>query len=323
MDEPTANGSVLPQLGSEPFLTDAGLETYLIFHRDIELPEFASFDLLKDEAGVEELRRYYRPFLELAAEHGLGFVLESPTWRANPDWGATIGYDDQGLADANRRAVALMEELRDAAPDGGGPIVISGNVGPRGDGYVPGETMTPEQAEEFHSAQIGVLAEAGVDLVSALTINYVEEAIGVARAGREKGVPVAISFTVETDGRVATGQSIGEAIDQVDADPGSDVAYYMLNCAHPTHFEHELDAGAAWAERIAGLRANASTLSHAELDAAVELDDGDALDLAGRYARLREAMPRLNVLGGCCGTDYSHVAEICAAVTASDDEGRD
>jgi S-methylmethionine-dependent homocysteine/selenocysteine methylase len=306
----------LPSLDGGLFLTDGGLETFLIFHRDLDLPEFAAFDLLKDEAGREELRGYYGPFLDLAVDSGFGFVLESPTWRANPRWGAAIGYDEPALANANREAVRLMNELRRAA-GGDRPILISGCVGPHDDGYSPSEVLDASEAHAYHASQIGTFAETSVDLVTAVTMTYVEEAIGIARAATDLDVPVVISFTVETDGRLPSGQALGEAIEQVDADAESEVAYFMINCAHPTHFEPVLTIGEPWLERVQGLRANASRMSHAELDEATELDAGDPEDLAGRYASLREHLPNLNIVGGCCGTDYRHVAEICAAFRGS------
>ena len=304
----------LPQLDGEIFLTDGGIETFLIFDRGLDLPEFAAFDLLKDDAGRRELRDYFERYLTLAEERGTGFVLESPTWRANPRWGEAIGYSAEEVAAANRKAIELMHELRDAHA-GAGAIVISGCVGPHDDGYSPGELLTADEAAEYHSAQVRALADAGVDQVTAVTMTYVDEGLGVARAAKEAGVPAVISFTVETDGRLPSGQALGEAIELVDADPGTDVAYFMINCAHPTHFDDVIEAGGPWLERVRGLRANASTMSHAELDEAEELDAGDPVDLGERYAALRERMPQLNVLGGCCGTDHRHVRAISEAVT--------
>ena len=309
----------LSPLDGSLFLTDGGLETFLIFHRGLDLPEFAAFDLLKDEVGREELRDYYRPFLDLAAENGVGFILESPTWRANPRWGAAIGYDEPSLASANRDAIRLMEELRESA-EGDRPILISGCIGPHDDGYSPSELLDAPEARSYHAFQVGTFSEASVDLVTAVTMTYVEEAIGIARAATELDVPAVISFTVETDGRLPSGQPLGEAIEQVDADTESEVAYFMVNCAHPTHFASVLNEGGAWLPRIQGLRANASRMSHAELDEATELDDGDPEDLAARYAAIREQLPRLNVLGGCCGTDHRHVSQICSAVIESSAE---
>jgi S-methylmethionine-dependent homocysteine/selenocysteine methylase len=299
---------MLPQLsGDRLYITDGGLETTLIFHLGLDLPDFAAFDLLRDETGAEALRRYYEPYLAVAREHGTGIVLDSATWRASRDWGERLGYSPEELADANRRAVALTEELRASAPDV--PAVLNGVVGPRGDGYVVGEAMTVEEAEDYHGEQIGTFAGTAADMVSAITMTYADEAIGIARAARAADLPAAISFTVETDGRLPSGQPLGEAIEEVDAE--SPPAYFMVNCAHPTHFAGVFDG--PWRERIVGIRANASRMSHEELDAATELDDGDPDELAAQYVQLREALPNANVLGGCCGTDERHVAAIAAA----------
>jgi S-methylmethionine-dependent homocysteine/selenocysteine methylase len=307
----TIRRTELPQLKGDLFLTDGGLETTLIFHRGLDLPEFAAFDLLKDEEGIEELRRYYVSYLELAKDHDAGFVLESPTWRASPRWAEAIGYSADELDEANRRAIALMAELRDRYESDVSPIVISGNIGPQDDGYDPKQKLSADQAADYHSTQIATFADTEADMVTALTMTYVDEAIGVTRAARQAGLPVAISFTLETDGRLPSGRLLGEAIEETDAATDSGPAYYMINCAHPTHFEDALAADEPWSRRIRGLRANASTRSHAELDEATELDDGDPEDLGVRYSQLREQLPELNVLGGCCGTDDRHVAQIC------------
>jgi S-methylmethionine-dependent homocysteine/selenocysteine methylase len=308
----------LPQLDGDLFLTDGGLETTLVFHQGIDLPEFAAFDLLKDDEGTDALRRYFEPYTALARKHGAGFVLESPTWRANPRWAAEIGYSEEELDRMNRKAIALMEEIRAENESEGAPYVISGCVGPQDDGYDPQQKLSADEARDYHATQIGTFADTAADMVTAITMTYADEAIGVARAASEAGLPVAISFTLETDGHLPSGQSLGEAIDQVDAETGGAPAYYMINCAHPTHFDHVLGEsdGNRWRARILGLRANASTKSHAELDEATELDDGDPADLGARYAALRSSLPELTVLGGCCGTDHRHVTEICAAWSA-------
>jgi len=303
----------LPQLGGDLFLTDGGLETVLIFQEGLDLPAFAAFDLLKDEQGVETLRRYYDPYLALAREHGAGFVLEAPTWRANPRWAAEIGYSEAELERLNRKAIALMEEIRAANEPAPAPVVISGCIGPHDDGYDPEVTLSAAAAQDYHSTQVGTFGDTAADLVTAITMTYPDEAIGIVRAAGEAGLPAVISFTVETDGRLPNGQSLGEAIEQVDGETAGAPAYYMINCAHPTHFDDALEVDAAWVERVRGLRANASTRSHAELDEATELDDGDPADLGARYAGLRDRLPRLSVLGGCCGTDHRHVAAISAA----------
>jgi homocysteine S-methyltransferase len=305
---------VLPQLDSPaPFIADGGLETTLIFRQGIELPEFAAFTLLADEAGREALRAYFRPYLELARERGLGIVLDTPTWRANPDWGAKLGYDAAALAQANRAAVELVREVGDEAQTGH-PVIVAGGVGPRGDGYVAGERMTAPQAAAYHAPQLQAFADAGADVASALTLAYAEEAVGYVQAATAAGLPAVASFTVELDGRLPSGQPLRAAIEQVDAATDGAAAYYMVNCAHPTHFAPALEEPGAWRERIRGVRANASARSHEQLDADETLDEGDPLELAARYAELRERLPWLAVLGGCCGTDERHVAAICDAV---------
>jgi len=301
---------VVPQFDRDTFLTDGGLETDLIFNRGIDLPEFAAFDLLKDEEGKAALREYYEPYIGLAREHGMGFIYGTPTWRASPDWGEQIGYSLEQLEEVNRTGVSLGSELRAQAGDDV-TVLISGVVGPQGDGYSPDSLMTAAEAQKYHAWQIGVFADAGVDTVDAMTITYPDEAIGIVKAASEAGLPVCISFTVETDGRLPNGDSLAEAITLVEEATDGAAAYFMLNCAHPTHFDAvAADLSDEIRERIRGIRANASTMSHAELDEAEELDDGDPEDLAERYVGLRSALPNLTVLGGCCGTDLRHVRAI-------------
>ena len=297
----------LPQLGDATFLTDGGLETTLIFRDGHDLPYFAAYDLLTRNGGEDALRRYFEPYVRIALARGVGIVLETPTWRASPDWAARMGHSGDRLEALNRRAVELLHELRDELETEATPIVVSGCVGPRGDGYVVGETMTADEAANYHGAQIRSFAEAGVDLVTAITMTYTGEALGIVRAAQAVDLPVVISFTVETDGRLPSGQPLGEAIDELDARSAGAAAYFMLNCAHPSHFYDVLEPGSEWTDRIRGLRANASRLSHAELDEAEQLDMGDPEELAHAYVALRERLPRLTVLGGCCGTDHRHV----------------
>lgn len=305
----------LPQLKDRLFVTDGGLETTLIFHEGLNLPCFASFDLLKDEAGWATLHRYFAAYAGIALTHGAGLVLETPTWRANSDWGAKLGYDAAALADANRKSVGLLLEVRERFEAPATPVVISGNLGPRGDGYQPSTRMTAAEARAYHAPQIETFAQTDADMVAAFTMNYVEEAAGIVRAAEAAGMPVAISFTLETDGRLPSGDSLEQAITRTDTETGGYAAYYMINCAHPTHFGDAIDAGAGWANRIRGLRANASKRSHKELDESPDLDAGDPVELGRQYRNLGSALPRMSVVGGCCGTDHRHVAEICRALS--------
>jgi S-methylmethionine-dependent homocysteine/selenocysteine methylase len=308
--------TTLPQLaGDRVFMTDGGLETWLVFERGLELPAFASFPLLDDPDGRAALRDYFAPYLAAAREQGAGFLLDTATWRSNPDWGAQLGYSAADLDRVNRDAVAFAQELRAEAGDGPEPILVAGVIGPRGDGYQADTMMSAAEAESYHAGQARALADA--DFIAAVTMTYAEEAIGIARAAAAVGLPAAISFTVETDGRLPSGQPLGDAIEQVDAETLSSPAYYMVNCAHPSHFAAVVAEGGAWRDRIVGLRANASAKSHAELDEATELDPGDPDELAAGCAALRTALPGVTVLGGCCGTDERHVAAVAAAWAAA------
>jgi S-methylmethionine-dependent homocysteine/selenocysteine methylase len=302
----------LPQLDGELFLTDGGMETWLIYSAGFDLPQFAAFPLLDDPRGVIALRAYFAPYVGLARANDVGLVLDAPTWRASSHWGGLLGYGAEELADFNRRAVGLLEGIR--ADAGDVRIVIGGCVGPCDDAYAPSEQVSADEAESYHRPQIETFAQTAADFVNALTLTYANEAIGIARAAQAAQLPVAISFTVETDGRLPSGQPLGQAIEDVDAATDGSVAYFMVNCAHPTHFADVLRDEGAWRERVVGVRANASTKSHAELDASDELDAGDPDELARHYPRLRERLPNLRVAGGCCGTDDGHIAAIYAAL---------
>ena len=303
----------LPQLGTGLYLTDGGIETTLIFHEGLELPDFAAFHLLQTKNGENALRKYFRAYAEIAKRFGLGLILESATWRASRDWGTRLGYTPEALADINRKAIQMLVELRKEFENEQTKVVISGCFGPRGDGYVPGNIMTVQEAETYHWDQVKTFANSAADMVCAITMNYVEEAIGITRAARRANMPVVISFTVETDGNLPTGQSLKSVIGQVDGATSGYPAYYMINCAHPTHFEHVLAGGGQWLERIRGLRANASHRSHAELNEAPDLDMGNPVELGMQYAHLAKQLSHLNVMGGCCGTDHRHVEQIAGA----------
>ncbi|MFN8490762.1 MAG: homocysteine S-methyltransferase family protein [Caldilineaceae bacterium] len=303
----------LPQLGGELFLTDGGLETTLIFHEGWSLPDFAAFHLLQEPGGEAALRNYFLTYAAIAHRFKAGLILESVTWRASADWGTRLGYSREALANANRKAIHLLEGVRREVENAQTKVVISGCIGPRGDGYIPTHVMSAQAAKAYHAEQIDAFAETAADMVCALTLNYAEEAIGIARAAEHAGMPVAISFTVEADGKLPSGQNLKAAIEQVDEATAGYPCYYMINCAHPSHFDHVLAMDEAFIQRIQGLRANASRMSHAELNEAPELDAGDPVALGQEYAELKQRLPRLNVIGGCCGTDHRHVEQMAQA----------
>lgn len=290
-------------------LTDGGLETTLIFHQGLDLPDFAAFPLLDDEQGRAALLTYWAPYLELARETGAHFLVDTVTWRANADWGARLGYDAGALRDVNTEAVQFARELAAGLP----AASVNGVLGPRGDGYVVGHEMGADEAAAYHRPQVAALAEAGADQVALLTLTYVAEAVGFVRAAKDVGIDCVASFTVETDGRLPSGVTLRDAVQVVDHETDGSAVGFMVNCAHPDHVSSAFDDG-DWVRRVVGFRGNASRMSHAELDTAEELDAGDPDELARAYAALLQRMPAVDVVGGCCGTDDRHVRAIAATV---------
>jgi len=295
------------------YLSHMGVETDLIFNRGIDLPNFSLFPKLETEEGRALLRSYAEAQISIAAENGLGAMLETATWMANADRAAPLGYDSMALDRVNRAAAALLADLRETSC---AHVLISGQVGPRDDAYAPAEQMDPETARAYHAPQIRSLAQAGADMVGGFTLAYVSEAAGIAAAAREAGIPVAISFTVETDGNLPDGTALAEAIRTCDRLTDAWPAYYLLNCAHPEHFGKVL-CEAVGTGRFKGMVVNASRCSHAELDAAEELDAGNPPELGGQLKDIARAHPSLQVFGGCCGTDARHLREIARSLAAA------
>ena len=299
------------KINSTHFVTDGGLETDLIFNKKIDLPHFAAFTLVDSPEHQKVLGDYYKSYMEIAKKHHAGFILESPTWRANPDWAFKLGYSHEELIKVNEKAISQLKSLREGYNKDIDTILISGQIGPRGDGYQVSETMTEKEAKEYHSIQIKAFKNAGVDLVTGITMTYTDEALGIINAAKVFDLPVVISFTLETDGKLPSGETLEDAILKLDRLTKNYPFYYMVNCAHPSHFIETIKNDSPWKARIKGVRANASCKSHAELDEATELDVGNKEELANYHVLLREYLPELTIFGGCCGTDDSHVAIIC------------
>jgi len=306
----------LPQLGSRMFLTDGGMETTLIFLQGIELPEFSAITLMDSPEGLQTAKNYFQTYLQMAQDFGTGFILESVTWRGSSDWAAPLGYSSKQLEQLNRKAIRMLHDLLTQYEASETPIVISGCVGPRGDAYDASDALTANVAQHYHAKQIRIFREENADLVTALTLTSADEAIGITRAAQAENIPVVISFTLETDGRLPNGQPLADAIEKVDAATGKGPAYFMINCAHPSHFIETLRGNHRSFARIRGIRANASCKSHAELDEATELDWGDPYELGLFYLDLQQLLPQLTVIGGCCGTDHRHVEAMGKALLA-------
>ena len=289
------------------FLSDGGLETYMIFDKGYDLPCFSAAVLLDTASGQNDLTEYYNRYVDIARRSKRGFILDAPTWRAGMAWAGPLGQTISEVMETNKRAVDFVSNIRALNETDDLPILINGLVGPAGDAYAPDERLNAQDALLIHAPQIHALGRAGVDMISAMTLTHAEEAIGIVQAAQEIDVPVVIAFTLETDGRLPSGQPLNEAIAQVDAATANGPIYYMINCAHPDHFQDVLGARASWLSRIGGIRSNASRMSHAELDEAEVLDDGNPVELGQLNAKLLTLLPNIRVIGGCCGTDHRHV----------------
>jgi S-methylmethionine-dependent homocysteine/selenocysteine methylase len=294
----------LPQLGNTVFACYTGMDTDLLYNQGIDLPGFASYPLLANPEHKSLLRGYYSRLVDLAQEQNVGVILDSVTWVANRDRGAALGYTPEDLRKFNIEAVELIASVRNEKEYM--PTVLCGQVGPRGDGYAPSDQMTTQEAEDYHSEQIETYSNTEVDLVSGFTICYPEEASGIVKAAKNHDLPVAIAFTVETDGRLPTGVPLKEAIEQVDSETNHSAQYFLVNCAHPDHFVNVF-SDSPWMQRLRGVVANASRCSHAELEVSEKLDDGDPEELGMQVGGLRKRHPHFNILGGCCGSDLRHM----------------
>lgn len=301
---------LLPHETEQRFLIFAATGTDLIFNRGVDLPGFASFPLVEDPKAQPIIADQMRDLMNVAAEAGLGCIIDTLTWMANRDRAAPLGYTADRLAALNRKAVDLMCDLRNEAVRD--DVLVALCIGPSRDPYAKLEPMSVDAARAYHATQIGAVADAGIDLVNAYTFNQVDEAAGAALAARDCGVPIALSFVVETDGCLNNGTGLEEAIDRVDTLTDGAASYYMVNCAHPDHFSHGLTGH----PRLKGMAVNASRCSHAELDDATELDDGDPEELAAEVARLVQKYPEISVVGGCCGSDFRHMKEMAVAITS-------
>jgi len=308
--------SALPNETNRLFLTDGGTETWLIHKRGLELPYFSSFHLLNDARATEEIRSYYRSFADIAVEHGTAFIFDSLTYRASTDWGELLGYSAGALAEMNLMALELYREVAHESGLADSDAIISGCIGPKGDAYEQNAALAADGAQEYHQVQVDTFKSGDVDIVTALSLSSSQEAIGIVRAAQAAGLQSAISFMVEKDHCLQSGESLQTAIETVDRATGAAAAYFMVNCAHPIDFGPALTDG-KWVSRVHGIRANSSKQEHSLLNTLGHLDEGNPEELAGEYASLKSRYPDMNVFGGCCGTDFTHVRQISSALQST------
>lgn len=288
-------------------ITDGGLETTLIYKYNIELPYFSCINLLKTDSGRNIIYNCLLNYVNISEKYNVNIIIETPTWRCSKKWSKLLNCENSDIEKINREAVNIVKSIK----KNNKKIIISGNIGPIDDGYVISNKLTIEELKEYHSEQIYILANENVDIISAFTINYVEEAIGITLVCKDINIPLVISFTLNIDGKLPSGMTLEDSIKYIDKYTNYYPMYYMINCAHPKHFISLFkDNNSDWIKRIKGIRSNASDKSHEELNNSKKLDIGNIVELSNYCKNIRKENKHINIFGGCCGTDENHVEEI-------------
>lgn len=311
-----------PRLEGKFYLTEGGTETEVLYKWGFELPEFAMFPLLDDPKADDVIRNMFRRYLDVAAEQNTGVLLNGHDYRASPDWGAKLGYSDEGLREMQRRTIQFLDEMRAEYADRVSDVYIAACIGPRGDAYGTGGEITADEAEDYHSVQMQNLDGTAADMAVAATFNNVPEAIGVIRAASGVGMPIGVSLTLTPEGRLRSGPTLREAIETVDEATASAAAWFGTNCAHPIEFEDALTDEGPWLDRLRYIRPNAAKMDKIALCSLGHLEDGDPVELGEQMGEIARRLPRADIIGGCCGTDERHLSEIAQNVNAVRSAGK-
>ena len=298
------------------YLSEGGTETEFMYKHGFELPHFAMFPLLDNPQALSKMREMFRSYLEVAAKHKICALMGGLDYRASPDWGELLGYSPAGLADANLQAIEFLREIAGEYSSQIPEILIQGLIGPRGDAYERNETITENEAEDYHAVQLETMKKADVDLAFAMTFNNISESVGVARAAAKIGVPLGISLTLDSTSKLSSGKSLVEAITTIDDETDQSPEFYAINCSHPFEFEPAIEPG-DWVKRIRAVRPNASKMDKIALCQIGHLEDGDPVELGVLCGDLARRYPHMDIWGGCCGTWDNHLNEIAKNVLAA------
>ncbi len=270
-------------------------------------PDVAHGGLIYDDASRDVLTQVHREYLDIGQRYGIPMIATTPTWRANTERVSRSPF--AGLP-VNRDGVAYMTALRAGYGGDASPILIGGQIGPKGDAYSPQEAPGADDAEAFHRPQIEELADAGVDLLIAQTLPAADEALGIARVMARTGVPYVLSYVVRQNGTLLDGTALDEAVRRIDDAVERPALHHAVNCVHGSVFAAAMTATQARdahaARRISGLSANTSAKTPEELDGLVELDTEAPEDFGTNLLGVRQAFGS-RFLGGCCGTSTAHI----------------
>ena len=316
------NAEFPPRLEGKFYLTEGGTETEVMYKWGFDLPEFAMFPLLDDPEADTVIRNMYRRYLDVAAEQGVGVLLNGHDYRASPDWGAKLGYSAEGLQQMQRRTIQFLDEMRAEYADRVTDVYIAACIGPRGDAYGTGGEITADEAEDYHSVQLHNLDGTAADMAVAATFNNIPEAIGVIRAAKGAGMPIGVSLTLTPEGRLRSGPTLREAVETVDEVTAGAAAWFGTNCSHPLEFEPAIADAGPWLDRLRYIRPNAAKMDKIALCSLGHLEDGDPEELGEQMGDVVRRLPRADIIGGCCGTDERHLSEIARKVNAVRNAGR-
>ena len=270
------------------FLAGGNLESALVRDYHVDLTHNAAFELLYSREGRQIMKHYHELYLQLAERYQLTYILETPTWRANRDWIYRLGYKTDETAIVNRHAVQFIRETEYANRC---DVIISGSVGPRHDLFDPNNAMSPDESATYHSEQLSTFALMDVDIITARALNDNDEAIGVVKACRSLGVPIVISFKVDDQGNLPSGEALGKAITHVDQETHNYTTYFTLNCIGTDTLQHLSDGAGSWKGRLQGIQT---------------ITKSTYLDIT----KIKEHFPNLKVLGGC-GFDFTTLDDLC------------
>jgi homocysteine S-methyltransferase len=272
---------------------------------DVKLhPRLENSLLIYEDLDRRRLSDLYQGYIDIALDAGAPILLCSPTWRANRERLTEAGVE----ADVNGDAMRFLKRLRDELGDRGRKVVIGGLVGCKNDSYSPAESLPMDAAHTFHAWQIEKLATAGPDYLLAATLSAVDEALGIARAMAETGLPYLISFVIDREGRILDGSTLEKGFGRIDDHCGRPPAGYMVNCSYPSFLQAHRQPKSVL-DRLIGFQGNASALDHSDLDGSGTLQAETISDWGERMIALNRRYG-VRILGGCCGTTGQHLEYI-------------
>jgi S-methylmethionine-dependent homocysteine/selenocysteine methylase len=266
--------------------------------------------LIYNTDSRQAMYNIFREYVTIAEKYDLPFIATTPTRRANKERVLQSGFNEKIIEDN----VCFLKQIKSTANI---PMFVGGLMGCKGDAYKATEVLSEEHAQEFHSWQANLFKDSGADFLYAGIMPALSEAIGMANAMENTGLPYIISFMIRNDGKLLDGTTIHNAILNIDKATVRKPICYMTNCVHPTVLRNALTCSfnetLLVKERFCGIQANTSSLSPEELDKSFDLKSSDSINLACDMMELYKYFTP-KIFGGCCGTDNTHIEEIAKGI---------